>query len=187
MKTIIKMMLILTVTLFTTSGINSSIITEVNINEGMFTEPNQEEIIIEPEIVYDGLTLNELADKLNRNLNSDISGYGMVFATKSLDLGLDPYLAVSIMLLETGCKWNCSYLMRECNNVGGMKGSPGCAGGSYRRFDSLEEGIDAYLNNLYYNYYAKGYTTPEQIGVRYAESKTWASKVNHYINEIKNS
>lgn len=186
MKTIIKMILIFTAAMFTTSGINNSVITKVNINEGAFAESNQEEVV-EPEIVYDGLTLDELAAKLDRNLNSNISGYGMVFATKSLDLGLDPYLAVSIMLLETGCKWNCSYLMRECNNVGGMKGNPGCAGGSYKRFDTLEEGIDAFLNNLYYNYYAKGYTTPEQIGVRYAESKTWPSKVNYYINEIKNS
>lgn len=186
MKTIKKMVLVITTMMLTTSGSNG-IMEEVNINEGIFTEPNQEEVVIEPEVVYDGLTLDELADKLERNLNSTISGYGMVFATKSLDLGLDPYLAVAIMLHETGCKWNCSYLMRECNNVGGMKGSPGCAGGSYKKFDSLEEGIDAYLNNLYYNYYAKGYTTPEQIGVRYAESKAWPSKINYYINEIKNS
>mgnify|MGYP002511620479 CR=1 FL=1 len=38
------------------------------------------------------------------------------------------YLAVAIVLHETGCKWTCSKLVRECNNVGGMKGS-GC--GSY--------------------------------------------------------
>ncbi|MBQ1263667.1 MAG: hypothetical protein IIX89_05210, partial [Oscillospiraceae bacterium] len=38
--------------------------------------------------------------RLDGNLNSDISGYGEVFATKSIELGLDPYLAVSIMLHE---------------------------------------------------------------------------------------
>lgn len=186
MKIIMKMMLILTATVFTTSGVNDSIITKVNINEEVLREPNIEETV-EPEIVFDGLTLDELSDKLDRNLNSTISGYGRVFATKSVELGLDPYLAVAIMLHETGCKWNCSYLMRECNNVGGMKGNPGCAGGSYKRFDTLDEGIDTYLNYLYNNYYSKGYTTPEQIGPRYAASKTWASKINYYINEIKNS
>lgn len=187
MKAIIKMMVILTTMFLTTSGVNNNIITEVNIEEEVFAEPNLEETVVEPEIVFDGLTLDELSDKLDRNLNSNIAGYGRVFATKSVELGLDPYLAVAIMLHETGCKWNCSYLMRECNNVGGMKGSPGCAGGSYRRFDTLDEGIDTYLTYLYNNYYAKGYTTPEQIGPRYAASKTWASKINYYINEIKNS
>ena len=180
-------MLILTATMFTTSGVNNNSITRVNINEEVFAEANQEEVVVEPEIVFDGLTLDELSAKLDRNLNSTISGYGRVFATKSVELGLDPYLAVAIMLHETGCKWNCSYLMRECNNVGGMKGNPGCAGGSYKRFDTLDEGIDTYLTYLYNNYYAKGYTTPEQIGPRYAASKTWASKINYYINEIKNS
>ncbi len=187
MKIIMKMMLILIATMFTTSGVNNNIITRVNINEEVFAEANQEEVVVEPEIVFDGLTLDELSAKLDRNLNSTISGYGRVFATKSVELGLDPYLAVAIMLHETGCKWNCSYLMRECNNVGGMKGNPGCAGGSYKRFDTLDEGIDTYLTYLYNNYYAKGYTTPEQIGPRYAASKTWTSKINYYINEIKNS
>ena len=187
MKAIIKMMVILTALFFTTSGENNNIITEVNIEEGTFTEPNIEDIVVEPEIVFDGLTLDQLSEKLEKNLNSNISGYGRTFAVKSIELGLDPYLAVAIMLHETGCKWNCSYLMRVCNNVGGMKGSPGCAGGSYKRFDTLDDGIDAYLNNLYNNYYAKGYTTPEQIGPRYAESKAWPSKINNYINEIKNS
>ena len=100
-------------------------------------QPSEQEII-----VYDGLTLNELAIKLEKNLNSTISGYGYTFASKSLELGLDPYLAVAIMLHETGCKWNCSSLMKKCNNVGGMKGTPGCNGGSYKKFDTLEEGID---------------------------------------------
>lgn len=139
------------------------------------------------EIVYDGLTLDELSEKIEKNLNSTISGYGRVFASRSIELGLDPYLAVSIMLHETGCKWTCSSLMQKCNNVGGMKGSPGCNGGSYKKFDTLEEGIESFLTMLYNNYYAKGATTPEQIGPRYAADPNWATKVNNYINQIKNS
>ena len=42
----------------------------------------------------------------------------------------DSYVAVAIMLHETGCKSNCSSLVRNCNNVGGQKGSPGCNGGA---------------------------------------------------------
>ena len=86
---------------------------------------------------------------------------------------------------ETGCKWNCSTLLKQCNNVGGMKGSPGCNGGSYKAFATLEEGISAYMSNLYNNYFSVGLTTPETIGPKYAASPTWASQVTTYMNEIK--
>lgn len=141
----------------------------------------------EPIIVYDDMTLDELSEKLNRVLTSTLEETGSHFATKSLELGVDPYLAVAIVLHETGCKWNCSSLVRYCNNVGGMKGAPGCNGGSYKAFNTLEEGIDAFLENLANNYYAYGLTTPEAINKKYAASTSWASKINYYINYIKNS
>lgn len=156
------------------------LISETNMNENE-TQPE----ISEPEIVYDGLTLDELSDKLNRSLNSTISGYGNLFASKSIELGLDPYLAVAIVLHETGCSWNCSELVNQCYNVGGQKGGPGCWGGSYRAFSSMEEGINSFLENLYYNYYAIGLTTPETINPKYAESTAWASRINAYIEKIK--
>lgn len=136
-------------------------------------------------IVYDGLTMNQLADKLNRSLGSDLSGTGYTFASKSLALGIDPYMAVAIVLHETGCQWDCSYLVKACNNVGGMKGIPGCGGGAYASFSTLDQGIESYLNNLYKNYYTYGLTTPETIGPKYAASTSWSSKVNWYINAIR--
>lgn len=143
--------------------------------------------IIDP-IVYDNMTLTELSAKLDRTLKSTLSGKGYAFAKLSLDYGVDPYVAVAIVLLETGCNsGTCSTLCRECNNVGGMKGSPGCGGGSYKRFNTLEEGIEAYIKNLSNNYYKKGLVSVEQIGRKYAESQTWPEKVYNYINKIKNS
>ncbi len=136
-------------------------------------------------IVWDGLTMSELSDKLNRSLNSDLAGKGELFATHSLELGMDPYLAVAITLQETGCQWDCSYLVKACNNVGGQKGSPGCNGGSYKAYSTLDEGIIGYLDNLYYNYYAYGLTTAETMNPKYAESPAWAYNVNSYIDKIK--
>ena len=148
--------------------------------------PEAEEVmVIEDPIVYDNMTMDELAEKLNRSLNSTLSGYGYLFASYSLELGVDPYLALAIVLHETGCKWECSYLTRVCNNVGGQKGSPSCNGGSYKRYDTLEEGIKGYLTNLYNGYISKGLTTPEQIGPKYAGSTSWPSKINWYIEYIK--
>ena len=131
------------------------------------------------------LSYDELVAKLNRSLNSDLAGKGESFAKYATELGIDPYLAVAIVLHETGCKWNCSTLLKQCNNVGGMKGSPGCNGGSYKAFSTLDEGIRAFMNNLYKNYYAQGLTTPETIGPKYAASTTWASQVRAYMSEIE--
>lgn len=142
----------------------------------------QEEIVEEDEIVYYGKTLEELIQTINNSLNSIISNKGDLIASYSLEKGVDPYMATAIMLHETGCKWNCSRLVRECNNVGGQKGS-GC--GSYSYFNSLDEGIMAFIDNLERNYISYGLTTPEQINPKYAEDPSWAKKVNKYIEEIK--
>lgn len=160
------------------------------INNIMFSASKQviDEVVYDNtigKIVWDGLTMDELVAKLNRMLNSTLAGKGEIFATHSLELGMDPYLAVAIVLQETGCQWNCSYLVNACNNVGGQKGSPGCNGGSYKAYSTLDEGIIGYLDNLYYNYYAYGLTTAEAMNPKYAESTAWAYNVNSYIEKIK--
>lgn len=146
----------------------------------------QEEVaVVEADpIVYDGLTLEELTNKIERSLNSNLIGSAQIFVNHSLELGVDPYLATAIAMHETGCNWECSRLVKECNNVGGQKGS-GCNG--YQYFNTLEEGITGFIDNIYYNYYLYGLTTPETMNPKYAESTTWATQVNNYINTIKAS
>ncbi|MBQ9072483.1 MAG: glucosaminidase domain-containing protein [Bacilli bacterium] len=143
----------------------------------------QEEIIEEVEpIVYDGMTLEELSNQIDKSLTSTITGKGHLIASYSLEKGVDPYMATAIILHETGCKWGCSYLVRECNNVGGQKGS-GC--GSYGYFNSLDEGIMAFIDNLERNYISYGLTTPEEINPKYAEDPNWSANVNKYIEIIR--
>lgn len=139
----------------------------------------------ESKIVYDGLTMDELINKLNRNLGSSLAGKGKVFAEYSLQRGIDPYLVVAIVLHETGCKYGCSGLTKQCNNVGGQKGSPSCGGSSYKAFSTLDDGIRGMIDNLYYNYYSRGLRTPEAINKKYAESMTWSAKINNYMRTIK--
>lgn len=138
--------------------------------------------------VYDGLTLEELAGKLNRNLGNDyIAGKGGLIAQLCLETGVDPYIAVAIILHETGCGTKCSRLARNCNNVGGQKGSPGCNGGSFKKFDTLDDGIRGFIYNLQKNYFAVGRTTVETIAPKYCEGNTWAGKINYFIEKIKNN
>ena len=143
-------------------------------------------VIIPPRVeVYGGMTLEEVAAQINKSLKNDITNKGMVIASKCIELGVDPFIASAIILHETGCGQNqCSNIARNCYNFGGQKGS-GC--GAYQRYNSVDEGLIGMISNLYRNYYARGLTTVETIGPRYAESNTWVSKINWYVNKLKNA
>ncbi len=157
--------------------VTKNILFESGVNKSRY-----EEEIIEPVIVYEGLTLDELSAKLDKELNSTLSGYGNTIATLALERNVDPVVATSIILVETGCKWKCSYLVRHNYNVGGMRGSKG-----YMKFSSLEEGLRAFVGNLQKNYYEKGLTTPETMNKKYAENPNWHKDVNYYVKLIKAS
>ena len=146
-------------------------------------------VIIPPRVeVYENMTLEELGEKLNRSLGSDIvAGKGALIAAECVNKGVDPYIATAILLHETGCGSSCSSLSRTCYNFGGQKGAPGCNGGAYKQFNSIDEGLVGLIDNLNNNYFSRGLNTVESIGPRYAESGTWVSKINWYIEKIRNS
>lgn len=166
---------------------DSSIIKLLTLND-IFVYEESELVALVPveepevEIVYNGMTLEELGEQLDKSLKNELSGNGLFIASYSLEKGVDPYIATAIMLHETGCKWNCSRIMRQCNNVGGKKGS-GC--GSYQYYESLEQGIKKLIDYLSKNYFKKGLDTPEEINKKYATDKTWYKKINKYVKEIK--
>ena len=167
--------------------INTALVVEdkEEIKEEVQEETVEEEVKASERVeVFDGLTMEELTDKLNRNLGSDLSGMGYAYANYSIELGVDPYLAVAISMHETGCIWNCSYLAKTCHNVGGMKGS-GC--GEYAGYDTMEEGIYAFIANIKKNYVDFGLYTADSMNPKYAEDPTWSSKVNKYYDKIKNN
>ena len=150
-------------------------------------EQAPQSVYIPPRVeVYEGMTLEELGEKINRNLGTGyLSGKGSLIASKCIELGVDPYIVTAIILHETGCKYNCSTLVKQCNNVGGQKGAPGCGGGSYKYYATLDDGIVGHIENLYYNYFSKGRTTVETIAPRYAASTAWSGKINWYVNLIR--
>lgn len=133
---------------------------------------------------FKGESVKEIGRKIEKYFNSSLNGKGEFVARYSVKIGLDPYLAAGVMLQETGCYWKCSYLTRKCNNVGGQKGKPSCGNSSYRKFDSLDDGLKFTMKKLN-SYYKKGYTTAKKINPFYAEDKTWYKKVNNYMKKIK--
>lgn len=135
--------------------------------------------------VYEGMTIEELSAKLDKSLTNELTGMGNLYATLAIEYGIDPYMAVAITLHETGCKWNCSSLLKKCHNVGGIVGRPSCGNGNYMYFDSLEEGIKAYFINLHKNYYNIGLNTVDLIANKYAAGNNWSTKIYEYIEYIR--
>lgn len=135
---------------------------------------------------FNGEYVNDIGNKLDKLFNSSLEGEGYFVASYSIEKGVDPYLTAAVILEETGCMWTCSYLARTCNNYGGIKGSPGCNGGSYRSFGSKEEGLKYTIDKLA-SYYNNGLTTPEAINPKYATSTSWASKINNYMDKLRNA
>ena len=152
-------------------------------------ETSPASVIVPPRVeVYESMTLEELGEKLNRSLGGDIvAGKGQLIAAECINKGVDPYIATAILLHETGCGSSCSSLARTCYNFGGQKGAPGCNGGSYKQFSSIDEGLVGLIDNLNNNYFSRGLNTVESIGPKYAESGTWISKINWYVEKIRNN
>ena len=143
-------------------------------------------LVTEPRIVvYDNLTKEELIAKFDRIMKSSLTGKASLFVERCLATNVDPYIALAIVFHETGCYYGaCSSMARRCNNIGGMYG--GSCGG-FMRFNTIDEGIVAYINNLAVGYFNIGLNTPELMNTKYAASTTWAKQVNDYINIIRNS
>ena len=165
-----------------TSSIKTTHKSLIEKSEEMIVSGQQVKLGAGVSTVYDDMTLEQLAEKIERNLNSTLTGKGYLIASYSLQQGVDPYLALAIMLHETGCAWSCSTLTQVNHNVGGMRGSNG-----YLYFATIDEGIKAFIDNLSRNYVRYGLTTAEAMNSKYAENPNWHVAVNRYIEQIKAS
>lgn len=108
------------------------------------------------------------------------------------DYGIDYKLAIAISKHETGNYT--SYAFKALNNVGGMMYWAG-TNSALKSFDTLEEGIEAYVSNLRRNYYDIGLTTIEEIQKKYAPlnayndpnnlNSDWVAGVYRYYNSLE--
>ena len=53
--------------------------------------------------------------------------------------------------------------------------------------NTLEDGIYGFIANIKRNYVDYGLMTADEMNPKYAEDPTWSSKVNKYIEKIRNS
>ena len=103
------------------------------------------------------------------------------------EYGIDYKLAIAISKHETGNYT--SYAFKSLNNVGGMMYWDGNKM-SLKSYNSLENGIIAFISNLKNNYIDLGLDTIEKIQVKYAPigindngtNQYWVNGVYNYYN-----
>ena len=148
-------------------------------------EPKEENI--EPiDTSYNGESIEEIGKKMDKYMaKTPLEGYGEYIAKASISKSVNPYLIGGIILESTSCKNECSIVFRECNNVSGMKGSPGCFGGAYKSYSVINDGIVDIVNLISKDFYTPEMQSPYKMYKAYGKSSVWAFKVSKYMEELK--
>lgn len=116
----------------------------------------------------------EAAKKMNPNCTGSVEGMIIVACQY---YGVDPDIALAIARLETGHFKSPAF--REYHNVGGVSIDEVPVA-----YESLEDGVDDFVQNLAKNYFGKGYDTIEKIGEKYCPvNPNWASEVKKIMEE----
>ncbi len=157
------------------------------LGEKQDSEPG-EEIIEEEELVeYDGEGFENIGKKIEKYLvKTKLEGYGEYIAKTSVNKGVNPYLVSSIIIVNSNCTVQCNAIAESCNNVGDLKGSyGGCFGGTYKKYFTIEDGIDDLINYILTNFYANDLKSPTAIYKKYGKNSAWSYKVSRYMERIK--
>ena len=91
---------------------------------------------------------------------------------------IPPDIPLAIARLETGNFTSTAFI--GCNNVGGMSVDEVPI-----TYDSLEDGVDAFVGNLTRNYFSKGFDDVEKISRKYCpvNAEAWAEAVQELMRE----
>ena len=135
---------------------------------------------------FNGESIEAIGKKFNKyTKKTPLEGYGEFIARTSINKGVNPYLISGIILENSNCKIECSVIFKECNNLTGLKGEPGCFGGTYKKYDKIEDSISDIVNYVSKNYYTKEMQAPYKMYKTYGKNSSWALKVSNFMDAIK--
>ena len=182
--------------LFLIYGINQANLLMFNNNFMIYLEKQDEPVKQEEDVPikedepvntdFDGESAETIGGKIDKfYAKTPLEGYGEFIAKASIKKSVNPYLISGIILVNTTCKTECSVIFKECNNVSGMKGDPGCFGGSYKTYSSLNDSITDLVSDISNNFYTPEMQSPYKMYKDYGKNSSWAFKVSNYMDAIK--
>ena len=144
---------------------------------------------IEEEVVdtsFNGESIEQIGKKMNKIfVKSFLDGHGESIARIAISKSVNPYLVGGIILESTNCRSDCSVLLKQCNNVFGKKGEPGCFGGTYQKYSSVEESVKDLVNIIRDKFESKDEQNPYKMYKKYGKNEIWAFKVNKNMEILK--
>lgn len=178
-------------------GINQANILMFNNNFMIYLNPVEE--TIEPnednpepkeetpvDTSYNGESYENIGKKIDKYCaKTPLEGYGEFIAKTSISKSVNPYLITGIILESSNCKIECSVIFKECNNTSGMKGSPGCFGGTYKEYSKVEDSISDIIGSISKTFYTPEMQAPYKMYKEYGKSSAWALKVSNFMDAIK--
>ena len=151
------------------------------------------DVMLETDLTYNNEDSDIIAKKINNYLKNELAGYGELISKYSIVNEVNPYLIAGMIIEDTSCDTNCSVLVKRCNNVShdlyekDNLNEASCFGGSYQKFNTLDESIKSFIKYVKNNFYKNELTTPGTIYKTYKKDVRWAFRVNQNIDKIKNS
>jgi len=135
---------------------------------------------------YEGESIAKITNKFEKYFKkTSLAGYGEVIASSSIKKGVNPYLVGGIILVNTNCINDCTIIFKNCNNVGDIKGTPGCFGGVYKKYDNVEASINDLVDYVYDKFVVNNLTSPNAIYKKYGKDVSWAFKVTSHMEKLK--
>ncbi len=114
------------------------------------------------------------------SVGSPLAGTAKQFVSEADRLGLDWKLVAAISGTES---YFGRHIPQNSYNAWGWAIYTGMRDG--RHFDGWDDGITVVSEGIKKNYVDRGLDTVEKIGPVYAADRSWAYKVNHFMNEIE--
>ena len=149
-------------------------------------EETQEDVVVDTS--FNGESIEQISNKFEKIFNDTyLSGYGEYMVKNSILKSVNPYLIGGIILESTNCRVDCSILLKQCNNVSGMreKNGSGCFGGTYRQYKSIEDGISDLIKKISTDYYDVEMQSPNKMYQSFGKDGVWAFKVSKHMEDLK--
>lgn len=150
---------------------------------------NNEELppVVEEIVEYDGEDFSVIGKKIEKYLkDTKLEGYGEYIAKYSVSKAVNPYLIGAIIMINSNCEIQCNAIVESCNNVGDLTGSSGgCFGGTYKKYSTLEDGIEDLVNYVLEKFYANDLKSPSAFYTLYNKNSAWSYRVTKYMEKLK--
>ena len=135
---------------------------------------------------YNNEKIENIITKINKYLEkTPLENHGEYITKTAAYKNVNPYLVAGIVLESTSCKYDCSILFKECHNVYMEKGDPGCFGGSYKKYDEVDDSILDLVLNIRKKFEDPKEQTSLNVAKHFNKNSTWAFKVDKYVEILK--